>query len=39
VAIVKQMNLREAMEDLRKHDEYTNKILVPKFRKIVPGIN
>jgi creatinine amidohydrolase len=36
-AIVKQMNLREAMEDLKKHDEYTNKILVPKFGKILPG--
>ena len=37
VAIVKQMHLREAMEDLKKHDEYTNKVLVPKFGKIVPG--
>ena len=39
VAIVKQMNLKEAMEDLRKHDEYTNKVLVPKFGKIIPGVN
>ena len=37
IAIVKQMHLREAMEDLKKHDEYTNKILVPKFGKILPG--
>jgi creatinine amidohydrolase len=37
VAIVKQMNLREAMDDLKKHDEYTNKVLMPKFGKIVPG--
>src|ERR1051326_2376485 len=36
-AIVKQMNLREAMEDLKKHDEYTNKVLVPKFGKILPN--
>src|SRR5258706_4175168 len=36
-AIVKQMNLREAMENLKKHDEYTNKVLVPKFGKILPG--
>ena len=36
-AIVKQMNLREAMDDLKKHDEYTNKVLVPKFGKILPG--
>ena len=37
VAIVKQMHLREAMDDLKKHDEYTNKVLMPKFGKIVPG--
>jgi len=36
-AIVKQMNLREAMEDLKKHDEFTNKVLVPKFGKILPN--
>ena len=36
VAIVKQMRLREAMDDLKKHDEYTNQVLVPKFGKIVP---
>jgi creatinine amidohydrolase len=39
VAIVKQMNLREAMDDLKKHDEYTNKVLVPKFGKIIPGVH
>ena len=38
-AIVKQMKLQEAMEDLRKHDEYTNKVLVPKYGKILPGSN
>jgi creatinine amidohydrolase len=37
VAIVKQMNLREAMDDLKKHDEFTNKVLVPKYGKILPG--
>src|SRR5262249_24391213 len=37
VAIVKQMHLQEAMDDLKKHDEYTNKVLVPKFGKILPG--
>jgi creatinine amidohydrolase len=36
VAIVKQMHLPEAMDDLKKHDEYTNKVLVPKFGKILP---
>jgi creatinine amidohydrolase len=37
VAIVKQMHLQEAMDDLKKHDEYTNQVLIPKFGKIVPG--
>jgi creatinine amidohydrolase len=37
VAIVKQMRLGEAMEDLKKHDQYTNQVLVPKFGKILPG--
>ena len=37
IAVVKQMRLREAMDDLKKHDEYTNKVLVPKFGKILPG--
>lgn len=37
VAIVKQMHLEEAMDDLRKHDEFTNQVLVPKFGKILPG--
>src|SRR5262245_14768406 len=36
-AIVKQMSLREAMESLKKHDEYTNQVLVPKFGKILPN--
>ena len=31
------MRLQEAMEDLKKHDEYTNKVMVPKFGKILPG--
>jgi creatinine amidohydrolase len=37
-AIVKQMNLQEAMADLKKHDEFTNTVLVPKFGKILPGV-
>jgi creatinine amidohydrolase len=37
VAIVKQMQLAEAMADLKKHDEFTNTVLVPKFGKILPG--
>ena len=37
VAIVKQMHLEEAMSDLKQHDEYTNKVLVPKYGRILPG--
>jgi len=37
VAIIKQMHLKEAMDDLKQHDDYTNKVLVPKFGKILPG--
>jgi creatinine amidohydrolase len=37
VAVVKQMHLQEAMDDLKKHDEYTNQVMMPKFGKIVPG--
>ena len=36
IAIVKQMRLQEAMDDLKKHDEYTSQVLVPKFGKILP---
>jgi creatinine amidohydrolase len=39
IAIVKQMHLREAMDDLKLHDEFTNTVLVPKFGKILPGVN
>lgn len=39
IAIVKQMHLQEAMDDLKKHDEYTNRVLVPKFGKILPGVH
>ena len=37
--IVKLMKLAQAMEDLKKHDQYTNQILVPKYGKILPGSN
>jgi creatinine amidohydrolase len=37
IAIVKQMHLQEAMADLKKHDEFTNTVLVPKFGKILPN--
>lgn len=36
-AMVKQMSLKEAMDNLRKHDEFTNKVLVPKYGTIIPG--
>jgi creatinine amidohydrolase len=35
-AIVKQMKMREAMEDLKQHDQFTNQILIPKYGKLVP---
>lgn len=34
-AIVKQMNLKQVLADLKAHDEYTNKVLVPKYGKIL----
>jgi creatinine amidohydrolase len=37
-AIVKQLKLREAMDSLKKHDEFTNQVLVPKFQKILPPL-
>lgn len=36
VAIVKQMELPRALESLKKHDEFTNRVLVPKYSQIVP---
>jgi creatinine amidohydrolase len=39
IAIVKQMHLAEAMADLKLHDEFTNQVLVPKYGKILPGVN
>jgi hypothetical protein len=35
-AIVKKMRMPEAMEALRKHDRFTQEVLVPKFGKILP---
>jgi len=35
-AIVKQMKLPEAMVALKQHDEYTNQVIVPKYRDILP---
>jgi creatinine amidohydrolase len=39
LAIVKQMRLRRAMDDLKQHDEFTNKVLVPKYGTILPGVS
>jgi len=39
ISIVKQMHLAEAMADLKLHDEFTNHVLVPKYGKILPGVN
>ncbi len=35
-AIVKKMRLPEAMEALRQHDEYTQKVIIPKFKDRLP---
>lgn len=35
-AIVKRMRMPEAMEALRKHDRFTQDVLVPKFRALLP---
>ena len=37
-AIVKQMKLREIVDNLKKHDEFTNKVLGPKFENILPPL-
>ena len=34
--IVKRMRMPEAMEALRKHDRFTQDVLVPKFRALLP---
>jgi hypothetical protein len=39
IAIVKQMRLKQAMDDLKEHDEFTNRVLVPKYGTILPGVN
>jgi creatinine amidohydrolase len=35
-AIVKLMKMQEAMDDLKRHDQFTNQILIPKYGKLVP---
>jgi creatinine amidohydrolase len=35
-AIVKQLKLREIVDNLKKHDEFTNKVVGPKFENILP---
>lgn len=34
-SIVKQMNLKAVLAALKAHDEYTNKVMVPKYGKIL----
>src|SRR5262249_31422968 len=36
IAIVKRMQLNEAMAALRQHDRFTQDVLVPKFGSILP---
>lgn len=37
-AVVKQLNLKAAVDALKKHDEFTNKVIVPKFQGILPQL-
>lgn len=37
MSIVRQMELPKALESLRKHDEFTNRILIPKYGGILPN--
>ncbi len=37
-AIVKQLKLREIVDALKKHDEFTNKVIGPKFENILPPL-
>lgn len=36
-AIVKKMRIPEAMAALRQHDEFTRKVILPKYGKMLPG--
>jgi creatinine amidohydrolase len=36
IAVVKKMSLNEAMEALRKHDRYTQEVIVPRLGKWAP---
>jgi creatinine amidohydrolase len=35
--VVKKMRMPEAMEALREHDRFTQKVVVPKFREMAPN--
>lgn len=38
-AALKRMQLNEAMAALKEHDEFTQKVIVPKFNKMLPTIS
>jgi hypothetical protein len=38
-AALKRMQLSEAMAALKEHDEFTQKVIVPKFKKMLPTIS
>ena len=38
-AAIKKMRLNEAMAALREHDEFTQKVIIQKFGKMLPGIS
>lgn len=37
IAVVKQMRMNEAMDALRKHDKFTQDVIVPKLGKYLPA--
>ena len=36
--VVKELKMADAMEALRKHDRYTQDVIVPKLGKLLPGV-
>ena len=38
-AAIKKMQLNEAMDALKEHDEFTQEVIIPKFSKMLPSID
>ena len=39
LAAIKKMQLNEAMDALKAHDEFTQEVIIPKFSKMLPSID